>query len=85
MRTVAVGVGVLVAPLKVQLPAPVPWVLRATAVLAGWSLRQVQRARLRRPHDSRKTRSRRLRQLATAARATNLSIASLSSPLRRHG
>jgi cation:H+ antiporter len=38
MLTVALGLGVLVAPLKVQLPAPVPWLLPAAAVLAGLPL-----------------------------------------------
>ena len=35
MLTVALGLGVLVAPLKTQLPAPMPWLLPAAAVLAG--------------------------------------------------
>jgi cation:H+ antiporter len=38
MLTVALGAGVLVAPLKVQLPAPLPWLVPAAAVLAGLPL-----------------------------------------------
>jgi cation:H+ antiporter len=38
MLTVALGLGVLVAPLKVQLPAPLPWLMPVAAVLAGLPL-----------------------------------------------
>ena len=38
MLTVALGLGVLVAPLTMQLPAPVPWLLPGAAVLAGMPL-----------------------------------------------
>src|SRR5438552_678518 len=38
MLTVALGVGVLVAPLEIKLPAPMPWLLPGAAVLAGLPL-----------------------------------------------
>ncbi len=38
MLTVALGLGVLVAPLEIKLPAPMPWLLPGAAVLAGLPL-----------------------------------------------
>lgn len=38
MLTVALGLGVLVAPLKIELPTPVPWLVPGAAVLAGLPL-----------------------------------------------
>jgi cation:H+ antiporter len=38
MLTVALGLGVLVAPLEITLPAPMPWLLPGAAVLAGLPL-----------------------------------------------
>jgi cation:H+ antiporter len=38
MLTVALGLGVLVAPLEIKLPAPMPWLVPGAAVLAGLPL-----------------------------------------------